>query len=120
MTCLYAAQIVLAFEYLHSLDMIYRNLKPENLILDHRGYLKITGFEFAKRVEGRTWSLCGTPEYMAPDILLSRKYDDKAREMTLSRGYDGKAVDWWTGGFWGLGACKRWAPQTLGCRRDER
>ena len=95
-TCFYAAQIVLAFEYLHSLDVIYRNLAPENLLLDHQGYLKIACFEFAKRVEGRTWSLCGTPEYMAPDILFSRKYDDKEGEMILSRGYDGKAVDWWT------------------------
>ena len=69
-TCFYAAQIVLAFEYLHSLDVIYRNLAPENLLLDHQGYLKITCFEFAKRVEGRTWSLCGTPEYMAPYLIF--------------------------------------------------
>ena len=81
-TRFYAAQIVLALEYLHSLDVIFRNLKPENLILDHRGYLKITAFEFAKRVKGRTWTLCGTPEYLAPEIILSRGH--------------GKAADWWT------------------------
>ena len=81
-SCFYAAQIVLAFDYLHSLDVIFRNLAPGNLLLDHRGYLKITCFEFAKQVKGRTWTLCGTPEYIAPEIILSRGH--------------GKAVDWWT------------------------
>ena len=84
-TCFYAAQVVQALEYLHSLDVIYRNLEPENLLLDHKGYLKITGFEWAKRMRGRTWSLCGTPEYLAPDIIWNKGY--------------GKAVDWWTLGI---------------------
>ena len=81
----YTAQIVLIFQYLHSKDIVYRDLKPENLLLDASGNLRITDFGFAKHVEYRTWTLCGTPEYIAPEILLNKGH--------------GKPVDWWALGI---------------------
>ena len=68
----YAGQIILVFEFMHASDYIYRDLKPENLLLDKMGYLKITDFGFAKRVAFKTYTLCGTPEYIAPEVLLNK------------------------------------------------
>ncbi len=68
----YAAQVATMFEYLHSKNIIYRDLKPENILIDKTGYLKLTDFGFAKVCEGRTYTLCGTPEYLAPEILLNK------------------------------------------------
>jgi len=81
----YHAELVLAFEYLHGFDIIYRDLKPENLLLDSKGHVKITDFGFAKKVPERTFTLCGTPEYLAPEVIQSKGH--------------GKAVDWWTMGI---------------------
>eukprot|EP00361_Fabrea_salina_P007587 CAMPEP_0202435178 /NCGR_PEP_ID=MMETSP1345-20130828/18205_1 /ASSEMBLY_ACC=CAM_ASM_000843 /TAXON_ID=342563 /ORGANISM="Fabrea Fabrea salina" /LENGTH=209 /DNA_ID=CAMNT_0049048111 /DNA_START=285 /DNA_END=914 /DNA_ORIENTATION=+ len=81
----YSAQIVLMFEYMHSLNVVYRDLKPENLLICEDGYLKLTDFGFAKVVESRTYTLCGTPEYLAPEILLNKGH--------------GKPVDWWALGI---------------------
>ncbi|KDQ60624.1 hypothetical protein JAAARDRAFT_31588 [Jaapia argillacea MUCL 33604] len=84
-TRFYLATIILALKYLHSFNIIYRDLKPENLLLDSRGYLRLTDFGFAKTVDDRTWTLCGTPEYLAPEIIQSDGH--------------GKAADWWACGI---------------------
>jgi len=68
----YAASVVSIFSYMHGLKVVYRDLKPENLLLDSQGYLKMVDFGFAKVVTDRTWTLCGTPEYLAPEIILNK------------------------------------------------
>mmetsp|Transcript_38659 Transcript_38659/g.46807 ORF Transcript_38659/g.46807 Transcript_38659/m.46807 type:complete len:360 (+) Transcript_38659:276-1355(+) len=77
----YTAEILLSLEYLHNQDIIYRDLKPENLLLDKEGHVKITDFGFAKKIDHRTYTLCGTPDYLAPEIILNKGH--------------GKPVDWW-------------------------
>jgi serine/threonine protein kinase len=86
-TRFYAAEIVLALEYLHRNRIIYRDLKPENILLDKTGHIKLTDFGLSKIItdldkDEKAYTLCGTPEYLAPEILLEGGYD--------------RAVDWWS------------------------
>ena len=82
----YAAQITLALEYIHQLGVIYRDLKPENVLLDHKGNVRLTDFGLSKEsVYGPSSgasSFCGTPEYIAPEVLKRQGH--------------GRAVDWWS------------------------
>jgi len=84
----YAAEIVLALEYLHSSGVVYRDLKPENLLLTDEGHICMTDFGLCKEglfsPNDRTETFCGTPEYLAPEVLVGQGY--------------GKAVDWWSFG----------------------
>ncbi|KAG8457396.1 hypothetical protein KFE25_011327 [Diacronema lutheri] len=78
----YSAIVVSAFSYLHERYVCHRDLKPENLLFDKDGYLKLVDMGFAKVVRDRTWTLCGTPEYLAPEIIGNKGHN--------------QAVDWWT------------------------
>lgn len=86
--CFYAAQIVLAVEHLHKHNIMYRDLKPENILLDKDGNAVITDFGLAKldmTKDKKTKSFCGTPEYIAPEIISGKGYD--------------KSADWWSLGI---------------------
>ncbi|ETL36992.1 AGC protein kinase, variant 1 [Phytophthora nicotianae] len=85
----YAAELVAAIGHLHERDIIYRDLKPENILLDETGHVRLTDFGLSKTdctdfTGAKTF--CGTPEYLAPEMLISRK---KKTEY-------GKAIDWWS------------------------
>ena len=81
----YAAEIILGLNYLHKNNCIYRDLKPENVLIDLNGHIKLTDFGLSKICEDypcKTKTLCGTPEYLAPEILFQNDY--------------GIEVDWWS------------------------
>ncbi|CAN8100145.1 unnamed protein product [Discula destructiva] len=88
----YAAEIVLVLEFLHEQQggVAYRDLKPENLLLDAEGHIRLVDFGFAKRLGNRdgateTYTLCGTPEYLAPEVIHNKGHTT--------------AVDWWALGI---------------------
>jgi len=84
----YSAEIVLGLEYLHNSGVIYRDLKPENILLTDDGHICMTDFGISKQgllaEDARTATFCGTPEYLAPEVLEAKGYT--------------KAVDWWSFG----------------------
>ena len=79
----YAAEVAMALNYLHTHDIIYRDLKPENILLADDGHIKIADFGFAKHCEGTTWTLCGTPDYLAPEVSVCSRSPVPRRLMPL-------------------------------------
>jgi len=84
----YCAEIVLGLKYLHEKGILYRDLKPENVLLTSEGHICMTDFGISKEglsaLDDRTATFCGTPEYLAPEVLEGVEY--------------GKAIDWWSFG----------------------
>ena len=81
----YTAELLCALECLHGFNVIYRDLKPENILLDYQGHIALCDFGLCKldmKDEDRTNTFCGTPEYLAPELLMGKGYN--------------KTVDWWT------------------------
>ena len=84
-TRFYIVEIILAIEFLHDKKMLYRDLKPENIMIDANGHIKLTDFGLSKMVKKKkekVFTICGTPQYLAPEILSDDGYD--------------KTVDWWS------------------------
>jgi len=80
---IYMAEMICAISHLHSLQICFRDVKPENILIHASGHLKLTDFGFAKYIKGgKTHTVCGTAVYMAPEILKPMKGDD-----TKSAGY---------------------------------
>ena len=84
----YLIELILGLEFLHKNNIIYRDLKPENILMDLDGHIKISDFGLSKildRPNDKTFTLCGTPQYISPEILDTEGYD--------------KTVDWWSLGI---------------------
>jgi cGMP-dependent protein kinase len=71
--------MILMMEYLHTIhSIVYRDLKPENLMVDDTGYLKLIDMGTAKPITGKTFTIIGTPHYMAPEVLSGKGYNQTA------------------------------------------
>mmetsp|Transcript_46496 Transcript_46496/g.129576 ORF Transcript_46496/g.129576 Transcript_46496/m.129576 type:complete len:351 (-) Transcript_46496:158-1210(-) len=81
----YISEIVLALNHMHQMNVMYRDIKPENLLINRLGHVVLTDFGFAKVLADRTFTLCGTPEYLAPEMIQGVGH--------------GKSVDWWALGI---------------------
>ncbi len=82
-TAFYAAEILLGIECLHEHGIMYRDLKPENVMLDAEGHVKLTDFGLSKKEnQGKTYTFCGTMDYLAPEIVAGTGHS--------------KSVDWWS------------------------
>jgi len=84
----YFAELILGLEYLHALDIVYRDIKPENILVDIDGHVKIADFGLSKIIpkNKRSFSFCGSPEYMCPEILKMR-----SSSMIHGQGHDRRA-----------------------------
>ena len=74
----YMSEILLAIDYMHKNNFIYRDLKPENILIDKYGHIKLTDFGLSKLLDEeaqKTYTLCGTAEYLAPEIIFEKGYD---------------------------------------------
>ena len=81
----YIIEMILAIEYLHKNNMLYRDLKPENVLIDKTGHIKLTDFGLSKIIrkpKDKAYTICGTPQYLAPEVLSDQGYD--------------YTVDWWS------------------------
>jgi len=85
LTRFYTSEILCCLDFLHSKSIVYRDLKPENVLFSREGHIKLCDFGFSKVVTDRAWTLCGTPEYMAPEIILGKGHS--------------KGVDFWSLGI---------------------
>ena len=83
-TKFYAAGILEGLSYMHRRRIIYRDLKPENVLIDDKGYTVIVDLGFAKVVNDKTYTLCGTPLYLAPEVILNRGHDKGADYWSLA------------------------------------
>lgn len=84
-TKFYVVEMVLAIEFMHKNKMLYRDLKPENIMVDKNGHIKLTDFglsKMVKKTKEKAFTICGTPQYLAPEVLSDDGYDN--------------SVDWWS------------------------